>query len=96
MSLDDLEAKAKAATPGPWHSRHYPDCASLVKMPSDEIQDITRPEDADFIAALNPTVALALIAVAKAATRLRSDGLYYDADIVTALEALARALEGMK
>ena len=48
--LAAIREREKAATPGPWLRRHYTDCLPLIKMPNDEIQDITRVEDADFIA----------------------------------------------
>lgn len=70
--LDDLESKAKAATPGPWsvwssnsHLRISSDatgrdgdvCSAVVATDGVPVLAIGR-QDADYIAALNPTTAL--------------------------------------
>jgi len=76
--LDDLESKAKAATPGPWiiQERRVPlgKCIetideSILKMDEDELVACAEysSEDAKYIASVSPDVVLKLLAVVKAA-----------------------------
>lgn len=65
--LDDLIAKARAATPGPWHvskSHDENDCdvwgVSDAKARLHYRDNFGHDQDAAFIAAANPTVILAL------------------------------------
>ncbi len=66
LDLDALEATARAATPGPWKypHRHHPDVVTtkhgcLWNPGTGRIND---EEDAEHIAAFDPTTVLALIA----------------------------------
>lgn len=63
--IDDLERKAKAATPGPWVADHSEEDNSAVKQEGrswwDGLAFCGRPADAKFIAAANPTNILRLI-----------------------------------
>jgi hypothetical protein len=72
-ALDDLEAKAKAATPGPWYSDG--DHCSVADGNGDYVcnLDFDQGDDADFIAAANPQTVLALIDVVRAADDLMDD-----------------------
>lgn len=77
--LDDLEALAKAATPGPWtvlrESHGYPDDGQLYVVPStpnDSVDCVAvvgaepgATADAAYIAALDPQTVLALIEQAR-------------------------------
>jgi hypothetical protein len=72
--LDKLEALARAATPGPWSytGPEYGDRGGQfhnVESPAEEIVGEFGPskENADFIAAADPDVVLALIAIARRA-----------------------------
>jgi len=79
-TLTELERLARAATPGPWVSKWYEgDDFPMIKLSNDTINDITRREDADYIAALSPERVLAMIAVIEAADRMR-DSLGEDWD----------------
>ena len=79
--LDDLESKAKAATPGPWiiQERRVPlgKCIetideSILKMDEDELVACAEysSEDAKYIASVSPDVVLKLLAVVRAAIEL--------------------------
>src|SRR5690625_557993 len=66
--IDDLERKAKAATPGPWYAWDRGvgwlialDPDGDVRLPEGMRTDLGRREDAEFIAAANPTAILRLI-----------------------------------
>lgn len=70
MNLDDIEKKAKAATPGPWANKwssNYPFYVDVRKpAPSLSKHDAERPtywrvQDAEYIAAVSPDVVLKLI-----------------------------------
>lgn len=59
--LDDLEAKAKAATQGPWHRSG--DSVIQTAHVTRDVWFIPKAEsDVDYIAAANPATVLALIA----------------------------------
>jgi len=77
LNLDALAEKAKAATPGPWRLVDYagsllrhsgaPPCVSVIAADENPIYQNIEPEEGDyenarFISALSPDVALALIA----------------------------------
>jgi len=67
-TLTELERLARAATPGPWVSKWYEgDDFPMIKLSNDTINDITRREDADYIAALSPERVLQLLDVIEAA-----------------------------
>lgn len=74
----------KDATPGPWQARHYPECYPLVKMPGDEIQDITKPEDAEYIAAArqSPAVCEAYIKAADTLKALRDSAMAVQRELI--------------
>lgn len=63
--IDDLERKAKAATPGLWVADHSEEDNSAVKQEGrawwDGLAFCRRPADAKFIAAANPATILRLI-----------------------------------
>lgn len=63
--IDDLERKARAATPGPWVADHSEEDNSAVKQEGrswwDGLAFCGRPADAKFIAAANPATILRLI-----------------------------------
>jgi hypothetical protein len=67
MNLNELEARAKVATPGPWHvDREKPHtepyvCSKTWNISSDPMDD----GDAAYIAAANPETILALIAMVR-------------------------------
>jgi hypothetical protein len=65
LDLDSLEAKAKAATPGPWRYGYEPGfCGELIDPTGEMIAsfaDEPAARDAEFIAAANPAAILALI-----------------------------------
>ena len=69
MSLDALEALARAATPGPWEAhghevmRPHPDGAYTIAEAMDS------RADAAYLAALSPEVVLALVARLRIAER---------------------------
>jgi hypothetical protein len=74
VDLDELETLAKAATPGPWtHKSDINGLSNFVYKGSGMRRQVARTlklsddSDAAFIAALNPAVALALIAEVRAA-----------------------------
>jgi hypothetical protein len=56
IDLDDLEAKAKAATPGPWK-----DLGGLVNAAESVVAYEVMPPDRAFIAATNPAAVLELL-----------------------------------
>ena len=86
INLSDLEAKANKATCGPWHiDRRNDDDTEIIYV--NHIKDhmgnpvgICRTYqivgDGEFIASMNPTTALALIRVARAARALVASGMY--------------------
>lgn len=57
-TLSDIEALARAATPGPW-------------LPTGQIRDAAR-ENREYVLALSPERVLAIIAVVKAADAIRA------------------------
>ena len=65
LDLESLEAKAKAATPGPWRYGYEPGfCGELIDPIGEMIAsfaDEPAARDANFIAAANPKAILALI-----------------------------------
>lgn len=79
--LDEIEGKAKAATPGPWEQ--CPHVLSFVddangKTIADTDQDRNNPGGLDqclanavFIGSANPSVVLQLVAMARRAERMR-------------------------
>lgn len=77
LDLDDLEAKARAATAGPW--RHDKGGVYGVRILADkgavaEWDDIPlSEEDANFIAAANPAVVLELVQRLRAAEGIVRD-----------------------
>ncbi len=76
--LDELEALAKAATPGPWrNSEERPLLCVTVGIPADSPRWNGR-NDAAFIAAANPATVLDLIEL------IRAMGPYVNAMIATA------------
>ncbi len=84
--LEDLERKARAATPGPW-TRKKPSSdtegwamgVAVAGTPGRQTVYANPPggsfpsADCDFIAAANPAVVLALIAAAKERDELRAE-----------------------
>lgn len=64
--LDDLEAKAKAASPGPYHIGHLNewdnDRMDIVGPDGVEIADEVRQRDVDYWFAANPATILRMIA----------------------------------
>lgn len=69
-TLDQLEALAKAATPGPWEFYEWDDGDFTSMVRDVELATITTPRsytrsDNRFIAAANPTAILALIALVR-------------------------------
>jgi len=95
--LDDLESKAKAATPGPWiiQERRVPlgKCIetideSILKMDEDELVACAEysSEDAKYIASVSPDVVLKLLAVVRAAIVLKDEGPCLYGDLRKALE----------
>lgn len=67
INLDELEAKCRAATPGPWEVR-----AGVLRKIGEQpqIATIYRPYNSQFIAATNPAVTLELIAQLRAAREI--------------------------
>lgn len=88
--IDDLERKAKAATPGPWVADHSEEDNSAVKQEGrawwDGLAFCGRPADAKFIAAVNPTTILRLIEAARRAEDYNAEAERH-AGRVVALEA---------
>ena len=85
--LSDLEAKARAATAGPWEGPAIGKLTEHVVYREDAIYGVVAyaqtDSDAVFIAAANPATALALIAVARAAkdaNETESYGSFYGGD----------------
>jgi len=56
IDLDDIEAKAKAATPGPWK-----DSGGLVNAAESAVAYEVMPPDRAYIAAVNPAVMLEIL-----------------------------------
>lgn len=73
INLDELEAKCRAATPGPWEVR-----AGVLRKIGEQpqIATIYRPYNSQFIAATNPAVTLELIAQLRAARDSKADILH--------------------
>lgn len=91
--IDDLERKAKAATPGPWYAWDRGvgwlialDPDGDVRLPEGMRTDLGRREDAEFIAAANPTTILRLIEAARRAEDYNAEAERHAARVV-ALEA---------
>ena len=94
-TLTDLERLARAATPGPWVSKWYEgDDFPMIKLSNDTINDITRREDADYIAALSPERVLQLLDVIEAAKFARIHLMGYSA--FDKFDAAIEALEQQK
>lgn len=103
--LDDLEAKARAATPGPWREGSVDrDCVFCPATHPERMSHervllrmnghFPHEADAAFIAAANPATALALIEAVRAAEALLdSPGAKYgDHATMTACKELRAAL----
>ena len=68
MNLDELERKARAATPGPWADDG---CTVTHGHPMDQIVDyVYSRDDAAFIAAASPDVVLELVRRVREGERL--------------------------
>lgn len=65
IQLDELEQKAKAATPGQWTADD-----NIVFCDGESVALDCRHGDASFIASMNPQTALALIRVVRAAQKV--------------------------
>jgi hypothetical protein len=76
IDIDEIEALAKAATPGPWQSSQYDDLEDSnghdLLTSSGGVSCFNRAGDADFVAAANPATILALIAEVRALRNLES------------------------
>ncbi len=82
LDLDDLERVASAATPGPWRVEGLIKRGGMIAKiishgmnergdgPAGYVGDTYGVADAEFVAALNPAVCLALLARARDAERL--------------------------
>jgi len=98
LDLDELERIVSVATPGPWRVEGLIKRGGMIAKiishgmnergdgPAGYVGDTYGVADAEFVAALNPTVCLALIARARDAERLEDkvDGL--TADLRSAVE----------
>ena len=73
LNLDDLEAIARAATPGPWHQgAHYIGAGGEPYDPEAVVGQASILCDAEHIAAFDPPTVRALITrIREAETRLR-------------------------
>lgn len=90
MKLDELEAHAKAATPGPWTVLDGDGCGWINELTQG--YDGQFPiADCNYIAAANPQTVLALIAVARAAKEEVEDPPVF---LDEALDSLERTLRG--
>ena len=82
LDLDDLEAKAKAATPGPWRCGYEPGfCGELIDPTGEMIAsfaDEPTARDSDFIAAANPSAVLDLIRELREARAVIAKALSWD------------------
>jgi hypothetical protein len=106
IRLDDLEAKARAATQGGWVHVNHGDYIELD--PEDEhspdgpigmgTQDKNRTNNASFIASANPETVLALIKVARAAKDMIKEweDSYEDHGFLFSVEVETRIKEAMK
>jgi len=75
VDLDELEAKAKAETPGEWRSSPYDERRShIFSFPAvNEVVEAAKNADAAFIAAANPAVVLELLRRLRAAEAIVGD-----------------------
>src|SRR5690606_19192232 len=93
--IDDLERKAKAATPGPWSADGYGNGQQVTGATGTVFTDtLAFHEDAEFIAAANPAAILRLIGELrrwKAAWEMASP-LLTERDELSAKVARAEAL----
>lgn len=85
---DEIAAREQAATPGEWRVREYPDCFPLIKLPNDEIQDISRREDADFIAHARADIPYLLARIRHAEELMRHSQAWWDDDFMDAAPRL--------
>ena len=67
---DKLREALADAPAGPWLVRHYPDCAPLIKMATDEIQDLPNWQTAELIVAMHAALPK-LLDLAEAVEALR-------------------------
>ena len=72
--LNELEATAKAATPGPWETKAGPDFSEILANSKNIALVGSQHKDAAYIAAVSPDVVLELIAELRR-TRLERDWL---------------------
>jgi len=108
MNIDDLESKAKAATPGPWE---FPEGKTIQESPTDWLYTpylwtptggilssykhhtgAPKP-DWDYIASASPDVVLKLLAVVRAAIVLKDEGPCLYGDLRKALVAFSKVDE---
>lgn len=83
--IDDLERKAKAAAPGPWSADGYGGGQQVTGETRTIFADrLALPEDAEFIAAANPTTILRLILELQVAER-KARRFAYDLRITEAV-----------
>ena len=65
MDIDFIREKAKAATPGPWEADYSEENNYAIKAPGTEWGDgyawVSDPDNAAFIAAVNPSVIIELL-----------------------------------
>ena len=61
VELSALEAKAKAATPGPWETKEGPDFSEILANSKNIALVGSQHKDAAYIATANPAVVLELI-----------------------------------
>jgi len=103
VTLDDLEALARAATPGPWAAFHDEDNTwQLVETRTPGAANLTDDsgvlvsQDAAYIAACSPERVLALVAVVRAARKEeRSHSIVRRADTLTDLAVALDALDAL-
>ncbi len=92
MTLTQLRELAEKATPGPWDAQRSAKGNVRVwcKLPEAVLSDPVEgnPLNCDYIAAMNPQTALALIAVAEAAERLAEPSGMTGANLVYLSRAL--------
>lgn len=71
IDLDRLDARAKAATPGPWEMHRYQHGSGRIFKDRSLIADVHGEGDREWFAALSPDVVTSLVAQAREAGRLR-------------------------
>lgn len=85
IDIDEIEALAKAATPGPWQSSQYDDLEDSnghdLLTSSGGVSCFNRAGDADFVAAANPATILALIAEVRALREDKARLDFYEANL---------------